>query len=351
MWNKWFLRVSNQLTRFFVDATTIFIQKSSTETCYKENLSTEVFPWTFFHGRLWIGFFSDDTDFQRFLVVDKNFRGLPMGELGGFSFNKTSFLALHLYEIGSSGVPVSEMVLVLVSPLLKAVFMESIPVEQTSGTFIDKLNLIVLKSSKMVSMKFFESKQFPRNFSPWNWFPGEFSKQTCCMIFRSTYYVLKVLQKIKNSFFSMFQFFKRVFSEYLLLDMIFLTFPWKKSTSVVFLWMKFSLVDFSWMKNVFGIFNNETGCNGFPDNIFFHGVTMADNLFSWVPQICNWLQCFFSMNFLQGSSLIKSIHIVCFSIKMNLLCFLLNDCNFCTFLSLKEFALIFHEQNCFWRTS
>ena len=155
-----------------------------------------------------------------------------MVEIAGFSLKKTSFLSLHLFEIGSSGVPVSEMVLVLASPLMKAVFMESIPVEQTSGTFIDKLNLIVLKSSKLVSMKFFESKKFPRNFSPWNWFPGDFSKQTCSMIFRSTYFVLNVLQKIKNSFFSMFQFLKRVFSEYLLLEMIILIFlgrnqlPW-----------------------------------------------------------------------------------------------------------------------------
>ena len=79
-----------------------------------------------------------------------------MDEIGGFAFKKTSFLALHLYEIGPSGFPVSEKVLVLDSPLMKAVFMESLPLEQTSGTFIDKLNLIVLKSSKMVSMKFFE---------------------------------------------------------------------------------------------------------------------------------------------------------------------------------------------------
>ena len=99
-----------------MDAPPISVQYSSTETCYKEKLSTEVFPWAFFQGRLWIRFFSDDIDFQHILVVEKNFRGLPMDEIGGVSLKKTSLLALQLYEIGSSGVPVSDMVLGLVSP-------------------------------------------------------------------------------------------------------------------------------------------------------------------------------------------------------------------------------------------
>ena len=79
-------------------------------------------------------FLSDVTDFHCFLKVDKNFRGLPIVEIGfsglsivevsfhsfsinhinflGFTFKETSFHALHLCEIVSQGEPVSEMVLV-----------------------------------------------------------------------------------------------------------------------------------------------------------------------------------------------------------------------------------------------
>ena len=154
----------------------------------------------FFHKRFSkvdceLGSFQMISIFSAFWSLTKTSEGCLWMKLVDFLSKKTSFLALHLYGIRSSGVPVSEMVLVLVSSLMKAVFMESIPVEQTSGTFIDKLNVIVLKSSKLVSMKFFESKNFPRNFSPWNWFPGEFSKQTCCMIFRSTYFCSQGLAK------------------------------------------------------------------------------------------------------------------------------------------------------------
>ena len=87
--------------------------------------------------------------------------------------------------------------------------------------------------------------------------------------------------------------------------MIFLTFPWKESISVVFLWTKFSFVDFSWMKIFFWIFKNETDFNGFPDNIFFHGVTMADNLFSWVPQYFKLTSLFFFNEFFTGVFLDK----------------------------------------------
>ena len=84
---------------------------------------------------MWIRFFADDIDLQHILVVEKIFRGLPMDEIGGFTSKKTSFHAFHLYEIGSSGVPVSEMVVVLVSPFMKAVFLECMSAEQTSGNF------------------------------------------------------------------------------------------------------------------------------------------------------------------------------------------------------------------------
>ena len=124
------------------------------------------------------------------------------------------------------------------------------------------------------------------------------------MVFRSTYSVLKVLQK--KLFFSIFQFLKRVSSEFSQLELIFLTFPWEKSISVIFLWTKFSLVDFSWMKMFFGIFNNETEFNGFPDNIFFFmEFPWWITCFLGFLNTLNWLHCFFSNEFLTGVFLDK----------------------------------------------
>ena len=146
-------------------------------------------------------------------------------------------------------------------------------------------------------MKFFESKQFSRNFSPWNWFSGDISKQTCCMLFPSIYFVLMILQKNENSFFR-FSILEKVFSEFSLLELIFLTFPSEKSVSVVFLWTKFSLVDFSWMKNIFGILNNETDFNGIPINIFFlMELPLRKTCFLGFLNNLNWLRCFFQRFF------------------------------------------------------
>ena len=92
-----------------------------------------------------------------------------MDEIGGFSSKKTSFLALHLYEIGSSGVPVSEMVLVLVSPFMKAVFIESISAEQTSGNF---------SLTNSIWSFWNPLNWFPWNFLNQNFFQGIFHHET-----------------------------------------------------------------------------------------------------------------------------------------------------------------------------
>ena len=288
-------------TFFFVDAPTIFIQYSSTETCYKEKLSTEVFPWAFFQGRLWIRFFSDDIVFQHILVVDKNFRGLPMDEIGGSSPKYTSFLALHLYEIRSSGLPVSEMVLVLVSPFLKTVFMEAISAEQTSGNF-------PLKNS--IWSFWNHLNWFPWNFLNQNNFHGIFHHETdfqenfqnklVAWFSHQRILFSRSCKKLKTLFFD-FPVLKRVFSDFSLLDLIFLTFLSVKSVSVVFLWTKFSFVDFSWMKICFGIFNNETDFNGFPNNIFFL-IELPLGITCFLRFLNNliWLRCFFQWIFYRG---------------------------------------------------
>ena len=92
-------------------------------------------------------FLTDDNDFHGFSIVDNDFDRLRMDEIGwsGFSidevsfhsfsinhinfpeftFKETSFHALHLYEIVSPGDPLNEMILIFLSPLMKAVFIDS----------------------------------------------------------------------------------------------------------------------------------------------------------------------------------------------------------------------------------
>ena len=162
--------------------------------------------------------------FSTFWLLKKNFRGLPMDEIGGFSFKKTSCLALHLYEIGPSGVPVNEMVLVLVSPFLKAVFMESILAEQTSGNF-----------SLTNSIRSFWNhlNWFPWDFLNENNFLGIFHHETDfqenfqnkLVAWFSHQHVLfsRSCKKIKTFFFD-FPDLKKVFSEFSLLELIFFDF-------------------------------------------------------------------------------------------------------------------------------
>ena len=221
-----------------------------------------------------------------------------MDEIGGFSSRKTSFLALHLYEIGPSGVPVNEMVLVLVSPLMKAVFTESLSAEQTSGNF---------SLTNSIWSFWNHLNWFPWNFLNQNNFHGIFHHETDFQeIFRnklvacfSHQYILfsRSCKKMKTLFFD-FPFLKRVFSEFSLLELIFLTFPSEKSVSVVFLWTKFSLVDFSWMKKIFGILNNETDFNRIPINIFFlMELPLRKTCFLGFLNNLNWLRCFFQRFF------------------------------------------------------
>ena len=217
-----------------------------------------------------------------------------MDEIGGFSSRKTSCLALHLYEIGPSGVPVNEMVLVLVSPFMKAVFMESISAEQTSGNF-----------SLTYSIRSFWNhlNWFPWNFLNQNNFHGIFHHETD---FQETFqnklvawfshqHILFSRSCKKIIFFFDFPVLKKVFSEFSLLELIFLIFQSEKSVSVVFLWTKFSVVDFSWMKIFFGIFNIETDFNGFPNNIFFlMELPLRITCFFGFLNNLNWLRFFFN---------------------------------------------------------
>ena len=224
-----------------------------------------------------------------------------MDEIGGFSSKKTSFLALHLYEIGSSGVPVSEMVLVLVSPFMKAVFIESISAEQTSGNF---------SLTNSIWSFWNPLNWFPWNFLNQNFFQGIFHHETDfqenfrnkLVAWFSHQHILfsRSCKKLKTLFFFDFPVLKRVFSEFSLFELIFLTFPAEKSVSVVFLWLKSSLVDFSWMKKFFVIFNNETDFNGIPKNIFFlMELPLRITCFLGFLNKLNWLR-FFSMFFYRG---------------------------------------------------
>ena len=248
---------------------------------------------------MWIRFFSDEFDLQHILVVEKIFRGLPMDEIGGFTSKKTSFLAFHLYEIGSSGVPVSEMVVVLVSPFMKAVFLESMSAEQTSGNFSLTISIwsfwnhlnwfpwIFLNQNNSHGI-FHHETDFQKHFQ--NKLIAWFSHQHI-LLSRSC-------KKIKTLFFFNFPVLKRAFSEFWLLEFIFLTFPAEKSVSVVFLWLKSSLVDFSWIKKIFVIFNNETDFNGFPNKIFFlMELPLRITCFLGLFNNLKWLRYFFQWFF------------------------------------------------------
>ena len=78
---------------------------------------------------------------------------------------------------------------------------------------------------------------------------------------------------------------------------------------------------------------------------------MADNLFSWVPQYFKLTSLFFSINFLQGSIWIKSIHMVFFPIKNEFAVFPFQWLQFLRFFVLEIVSFAFAWTNCFWRTS
>ena len=178
---NWFIRASNQFTGSFKDAQSTSIQFSPNEF-FKELISTLVFPWTLLSKENWtMSFLSADVAFQGSSIVDKKFRGLPMDKNGSsgvlmvqVSFHKisvnyikfhrlfskeTSFLALHLYENVSPGVPVSEVDFVFVSPLMRAVSLDSSSKEQTSTNFPSKkLKMIDLKPIQFIPIDYFSGR-------------------------------------------------------------------------------------------------------------------------------------------------------------------------------------------------
>ena len=73
-----------------------------------------------------------------------------------FLSKKISFLAKHLYDNGPPGIPVIEVVLVLVSPLTKAVSMDPTSMEHSFTNFPSiEFNSVDFNSIQLVSMDFF----------------------------------------------------------------------------------------------------------------------------------------------------------------------------------------------------
>ena len=148
----------------------------------------------FYQGNLSNSSLSVDIDFNWFSIFDKKLRRLSIDEFGSFgflifevrflglfikhikfhglSFNETSFLAMHLFDDGPPGLPVCEVVLVLVSPLTKAVSMDPNSMVHNFTNFPSiEFNSVEFKSIQLVSMDFFQSKRYPRNFNQCNRFP------------------------------------------------------------------------------------------------------------------------------------------------------------------------------------
>ena len=140
--------------------------------------TTHVFRWMFFQAKLSDSSISQDIDFPWFSIFDKKLRRWSIAESGSFgflivevtfyglfinhisfhglSFKETSFLATHLFDNGQPGIHVSEMVLVLVSPLTKAVSMDPTSMEHNFTNFPSiEFNLIDFKSFRLLSMVFF----------------------------------------------------------------------------------------------------------------------------------------------------------------------------------------------------
>ena len=150
-----------------------------------------------FQGKLSNGSLSLDIDFHWFSILDEKLRRLSIAESGSFgflivevsfhglfinhikfhglSFNGTSLFAMHLFDIGPPGVPLSEMVLVLVSPLMKAVSMVLLRWYTISRTFHQSSSIRLISNRfNWFPRIFFQSKRYLRKFNQWNRFARNF---------------------------------------------------------------------------------------------------------------------------------------------------------------------------------
>ena len=131
----------------FIQGCSYNYQTNFQQNFFKEIISTKCLHERFSKENWATGFLTVDNDFHCFSFVEKDFDGLLMDEIGssgfsidevsfhsfsinhinlpGFTFKGTNFHALHLYEIVSPGDPLNEVILVFLSPLMKAVFIDS----------------------------------------------------------------------------------------------------------------------------------------------------------------------------------------------------------------------------------
>ena len=136
------------------------------------SLSLDIdFHWfSTFDKKLWRISIAESGSFG-FLIVEVSFHGLFINHIKfhGLSSNETSLLAMHLFDIGPPGVPVSEVVLVLVSPLMKAVSMDLLR-WYTISRFFHQPSSIRLISNRFnwFPWIFFQSKRYPWKFNQWN---------------------------------------------------------------------------------------------------------------------------------------------------------------------------------------
>ena len=146
----------------FVDAHLTYIQISSTDAFFEENIQHMFFEERFPKENRAIILYHIISIFIDSWSLTKNSEGYPMMKMVHLAFwllelvsmdfsstisnsmdilsKKTSFLAKHLFDNGPPGIPVSEEVLVLVSPLTKAVSMEPTSMEHNFTNFINRIH-------------------------------------------------------------------------------------------------------------------------------------------------------------------------------------------------------------------
>ena len=220
-----------------------------------------------------MGFLTDDNDFHCFSIVDKDFDRLLMDEIGwsGFSidevsfhsfpinhinfpeitFKETSFHAMHLYEIVSPGGPLNEVILVFLSPLMKAVFIDSTSEEWISENFLQWCSLRLTSNQfNWFPLIFFQSKRYPRVFIQWNRFSKKFSTETFSKKFHFTDFNFMEFKSIKTAF-SVIPVWNWISSAFPLMELVLTIFPWNKSVYVVSLCTKLNFVACSWMETRF----------------------------------------------------------------------------------------------------